>query len=182
MRTTAFLAITLCMYAVGAIYGGLTYGLGPHVALFTIVIGFGLPVILWLLFEWVMPALAAAFMGFAGRSHPISALLLGVPLVLLFSCVSPVVGSGAPELSAPVPWLSVYAKYRDTIEPLLVQRALIWLGVYGVVFVASFASRFVRPVVPAVPQPTPRQRMLQRLDELSQMAPEREQANGKRSG
>src|SRR4051794_6177394 len=107
------LALFLTLYVVIAAYAALAYLLGPLMQLGTIVVGFGLPILLYLGLEWVACPMVAAAAGFHARWSATTALLLGIPLVALFTFVTPVVGSGNPNLSVPVPWLSVHSSAKD---------------------------------------------------------------------
>lgn len=138
--------ILLSLYAVVTTYAALTYFLGELVPLATIVLGFGIFIILYLMLEWVATPMVAAFMGFHARWSVGTALVFGLPLVVAFTFVTPVVSSGNATLAVPVPWLSVYTKSRVEVLPLIWER-LVWWGVlYAVSMLLGLVSRKLKPV------------------------------------
>lgn len=138
--------ILISMYGVVAVYAALTYLLGDLVPLATIALGFGILIIPYLLLEWIATPLVAAIMGFQARWSIGVALVLGLPLVVAFTFATPVISSGDPTLSVPVPWLSVYAKSRATVLPLIKERLLWWGMLYAVAMLLGLVSRKLKPV------------------------------------
>ncbi|MCG2591727.1 hypothetical protein LZ009_02930 [Ramlibacter sp. XY19] len=133
------------LFAFAGLYALLCLGLGERMLVVTLVIGFGLPVFLWLAMEWVAPPLVAALAGSSARYFPLCSLLLGIPLVLVYTFVSPVAMGGSSDFSVPLPWLSVPKVRAKGLQDLLLWRAQMWLAVYAAVFLLAYVSRFVRP-------------------------------------
>ena len=139
------LTLFAALFAIAALYALLCVGLGKLMIVVTLVIGFGLPVLLWLAMEWAAPPLVALFAGGVARYFPICSLALGIPLVLAFTFVSPVASGGSSDFSVPLPWLSIAEVRAKGLGDLLLQRAQLWLAVYAGIFVLAYVSRVVRP-------------------------------------
>jgi len=139
------LAIFLTLYGVVALYAGIAYLAGPLVPLATIV-ALGLPVVVYLMLEWVATPLVAVAVGFHARWSLLTAVALGVPLVVLFTFVTPVVGSGDPNLSVPVPWLSVYSASKESALATARERLVWWASVYLACITVGLVSRRIRPI------------------------------------
>jgi hypothetical protein len=90
--------------------------------------------------------MVAAAAGFHARWSATTALVLGIPLVALFTFVTPVVGSGNPNLSVPVPWLSVHSSAKEGALAVARQHLVWWGGVYFACLAFGLLSRLVRPV------------------------------------
>jgi len=136
------LRVLLVFYAVGVLYAAITYFLGPYIPLATIALGFGLLIIPYLSVEWVFTPVLAVLIGFQARWWSIPALLVcGVPVIVLFTVISPVVSSGGESLAVPVPWLAVFTKSRTAVVPIIQERLLWW----GLLFAfAAFLGRLSR--------------------------------------
>ena len=132
-------------YAVVLVYAALAFYLGPLVPLGTIVVGFGLLIVPYLALEWVATPVVAVAMGYCARWSIGASVLLGVPLVALYALVTPVVSSGDPTLSVPVPWLSVYEANKVSIVPMISERLHWWASLY---LLSALAGRLSRGLVP----------------------------------
>ncbi|WP_348013780.1 hypothetical protein [Roseateles sp.] len=116
------------------------------IPLATIALGFGLLVIPYLMLEWVATPAVALVMGIQSRWWSVPAtLVFGVPLVVLLTVITPVVGSGSESLNVPVPWLAVYSKSKSSIMPILRERLLWWGALYTFSLLVGWASRRVLP-------------------------------------
>lgn len=134
----------LCLHLVPLTYGALMYRLGPVVPIATIALGFGLLIIPYLLLEWVVTPGIAVLMGFQARWRSVpSTLILGGPLVLLFTLVTPVVSAGSEGMGVPVPWLAVYANNKESIIPIIHERLVWWGLAFAASAIAGRMSNFI---------------------------------------
>lgn len=128
------------LYAGIILYATLNLLLGEYVGVITIRVGFGLPIIPYLIIEWIVTPLVAVYSGFQSQSSKKDALCVGLPLFVLYTVVTPVVGSGG---WVPVPWLSVFSQELQTVLPIISTRLLWWGGLYSVAYLCGM---FVRNV------------------------------------
>jgi hypothetical protein len=135
----ALLGVAIVLYAAFAVV------LGEGVQLVTIVFFFGLLVIPYLALEWVVTPLVAVVSGIYARWSIALALAAGLPLVLAFTIVTPVVSSGNSSLPVPVPWLSNYSSAKSAVVPIIRERLTWWISVYTLSFAVGLASRAIRP-------------------------------------
>lgn len=127
------------LYAVVIGYAVLAFAVGENGIIMIEVFGFGLPVLIWPLLEWVAPPLVAMTEGLRARES-ISSALRGIPLVLLFAIVTPTVKGKNVVIPAEVPWLAHHS-FRDGIVSVLLERVLLWSAVFLVVLVAVLVLR-----------------------------------------
>jgi len=138
------LIVTLYLFILA--YGAITYALGSFLQVLTVVLGFGLLIIPYLMLEWIATPLVALTMGFQARWSFSISIFLGVPLIVLFTVITPVVVSGNNSLPMPVPWLSVFEKGRFEVIPIIHERLIWWGGTYMAAVFIGRISRFIRPV------------------------------------
>ncbi|MDC6171138.1 hypothetical protein [Paucibacter sp. XJ19-41] len=139
-------AVAVTLYLGVLLYAALMYLLGPLVPVATIALGFGLLVIPYLMLEWIATPAVAAFMGFQARWSVAVALVIGLPLVALFTVITPVVSSGSESLAVPVPWLAVFAKSKSSVMAVVRERLVWWGTLYLSAVVAGRLSLHVRPL------------------------------------
>lgn len=135
----------LVLGVVIVVYGALTYILGEGLQLITIIFFFGLLLIPYLALEWVITPLVAMVSGIYARWSVTLALAAGLPLILAFTIVTPVVSSGNSSLPVPVPWLSIFASAKATVAPVIRERLAWWLSLYAICFAVGLISRVVKP-------------------------------------
>jgi hypothetical protein len=140
------LAAVLALYVPILLYAALALFLGKLVALATIVFGFGLLIFPYLMLEWIATPVVAAVMGFQARWGVAKALQFGLPLVILFTAVTPVISSGDATLAVPVPWLSVRPVGWAQVIPIVLERLSWWGSVYLVTLLAGLVSRKIKPI------------------------------------
>lgn len=134
--------LILALYLVVGLYAAVTYVLGPYIPLATIVLGFGMLVVPYLMLEWVLTPAVALLTGFQARWWSVPAvILLGSPLVVLFTVVTPVVSSGSQTLAVPVPWMAVHAKGTGAPLATIRERLVWWGSLHGLGLLAGWASR-----------------------------------------
>lgn len=119
------------LYAGIILYAAINLVLGEYVSIITIRVGFGLPIIPYLIIEWIVTPLVVAYSGFQSRWSKKDALCVGLPLFVLYTVVTPVVSSGG---WVPVPWLSVFSQELQTVLPIISTRLLWWGGLYSVAY------------------------------------------------
>jgi hypothetical protein len=139
------LPFIFALYASILAYGAATYFLGESLQLLTVVVGFGLLIVPYLTFEWVAAPVVALAMGFQARWSFMTSIVLGVPLVVLFTVITPVISSGNSSLPIPVPWLSVFEIGKSEVIPIIRERLIWWAGAYLAGMLIGWISRFVRP-------------------------------------
>lgn len=137
--------VVVVLYVGVLVYAALTYLLGPVIPIATIALGFGLLIIPYLMLEWVATPVVAALMGFQARWSVVAALIVGLPLVVLFTVITPVVSSGSESLAVPVPWLAVFAQSKSDIMPIVRERLLWWGALYACAMAIGRLSRYLRP-------------------------------------
>lgn len=130
---------TPVLYAVAIGYAVLALAVGENGIIMIDVFGFGLPVLVWLLLEWVAPPLVAATEGLRARES-IPGALRGIPLVLLFAVVTPTVKGRNVVIPAEVPWLAHHS-VGDGMVAVLLARVLLWCAVFCAFFVAALVVR-----------------------------------------
>ncbi len=108
------------------------------------VFGFGLPVILFLLIEWCISPLLAAYFGFQARWSYFRAIS-GVPLIFLYTIITPFIPGKSTVLPTDVPWLSRFPVHVDKAIPIIQDRLVWWLCVFFISLVFGNISRFVVP-------------------------------------
>lgn len=135
--------VAIFLYAGVLVYAALMYALGPLAPIATIALGLGLLIIPYLALEWVATPVVAALMGFQARWSVAAALVVGLPLVVLFAVVTPVVSSGSEFLGVPVPRLAVFAKSKTSIWPVLRERLVWWGALYTCALIVGRLSRHV---------------------------------------
>ena len=108
------------------------------------VFGFGLPVLCWLLMEWLAPLVIAIFMG-VQASASISRAMSGAPLVILFSVVSPTVHGKNVVIPTLIPWLAAFPSSLPHTLPILQERLLLWGSVFLGALVLGRISRLTHP-------------------------------------
>ncbi|MGQ5522201.1 hypothetical protein ACUHMQ_02965 [Chitinimonas sp. PSY-7] len=137
------------LYAFIILYAALTFLLGELVPIITIVLGFGMLIIPYLILEWVVTPMIAAVMGFQARWSLIAAIIFGIPLMFLYTIATPVVSSGNSSLPVPVPWLSVYKTMKHSILPIITERLIWWSGIYlFAAFIGKISCRWSPPKLP----------------------------------
>ena len=141
------IAVALTLYAGVLLYAAVAYFLGPLVPIATIALGFGLLIIPYLFMEWIATPVVAAVMGYQARWTISGALVFGLPLVVLFTAITPVVSSGNASMSVPVPWLSVFASNKAKVVPIILERLVWWVSLYLVALVTGRISRHIRPPI-----------------------------------
>lgn len=120
------------LYGVAIAYAALAYLVGENGIIMIEVIGFGLPMILWLALEWIAPLSIAVFMGFQARTSIVKALL-GAPIVVLYCLVTPTVHARNIVLPALIPWLAAFPSSLNQALPIIQERLVLW----GCVFLAA---------------------------------------------
>jgi len=101
--------------------------------------------IAYLAMEWIATPVVAGFAGLQSRYSHRQALLLGVPLVLLFTVATPTASSGGAGLYVIVPWLSLYQAKKVQMLPVLTQRLEWWAVIYALGYALGVVSRRLRP-------------------------------------
>lgn len=140
------LVLIFALYAFILIYGVTAYALGSFLQVVTVVLSFGLLIIFYLALEWIATPFVALAIGFQARWSFTTSLVLGAPLVVLFTVITLVVSSGNPSLPMPVPWLSVFKKARTEVIPIIHERLIWWGGIYMTGMLIGRISRFIRPI------------------------------------
>ena len=97
----------LLLYSVTIAYGLVAYLLGEMIVLPVLMIGFGLPILLFMAAHYAAAPLIACVVGYFARWSPLSSCFLGYPLVVLASAIFPL-GNTEKSLPVPVPWLAAY--------------------------------------------------------------------------
>lgn len=138
------LLFCISLYAVILIYAALAFALGEALALLTVV-ALGLPMVAYLAAEWIVTPLVAGYAGFQSRFSHAQALLVGIPLALLYVVVTPTLDTGPEGLYVRVPWLGLYAAKVDQIGPVLGERLRWWACVYAAGYAVGMVSRWVCP-------------------------------------
>ncbi len=128
-------------YAIAAIYALLTFFIREDGVLIVEAIGLGLPVLAFLLIEWVLPVLAAAIAGLQTK-WSLRAAINASPLVIVLACISPFVPGKNTVLPAHLPWMAAAPASVSQALEILVSQAPWWLLVY---VLALVAGRFLRP-------------------------------------
>ena len=132
------------MYAVAIGYAALALAVGEDGIIMIEVFGFGLPVLIWPMMEWVIAPLVAITVGLQARES-IPRALLGIPLVLLFALVTPTVKGKNTVIPAEVPWLAHHS-FGDAIVSVLLMRLLLWGGLFFISMVAAMVLRRFKTV------------------------------------
>lgn len=88
-------------------YGLIPYLLGQLIVIPILAIGFGLPIVLFVVIHYAGPPLVACVAGYGARWSLGASCLLGYPLLVLASAVFPI-GNTEGGLPVPVPWLAAY--------------------------------------------------------------------------
>lgn len=128
------------LYGIAIGYAALAYLARENGIIMIEVIGFGLPMILWLALEWVAPPVIAAFMGFQARQS-IGKAMFGAPIVILFSVITPTVPGKNVVIPALIPWLAAYPSSLNQALPIIQERLFLWGGVFLVAVVLGKISR-----------------------------------------
>jgi len=138
-------SLIISLYAFILAYGSATYFLGESLQLLTVIVGFGLLIIPYLALEWVASPVVALAMGFQARWSFRTSIILGAPLISLFTAITPVISSGNSSLPIPVPWLSVFERGRLEVFPIIQERLIWWACAYLTGLLIGWISRFIRP-------------------------------------
>lgn len=88
-------------------YGLVPFLLGKLIVLPVLVIGFGLPIFLFVAIHYAGAPIVACLAGYGARWSLGASCVLGYPLVILSSAVFPM-GNTEGSLPIPVPWLAAY--------------------------------------------------------------------------
>jgi hypothetical protein len=128
-------------YAIAAVYSLLMFLIREDGVLFVEVIGLGLPVLAFLIVEWVLPVLVAVIAGLQIK-WALRAAINAFPLVIVFACISPFVQGKNIVLPAHLPWMAAAPTSIPQAIEALVSRAPWWLLVY---VRALVAGRLMRP-------------------------------------
>ncbi|MGB2833539.1 MAG: hypothetical protein WBC07_11340 [Methylotenera sp.] len=108
------------------------------------VIGFGLPMLFWLAMEWIAPFTVSVFMGMKARES-FSKAMFGLPLVLLYSLVTPTIRGENHVIPSIIPWLAGFPSSLPKALPILQERMLLWCGVFIVSLIFAKISRLTHP-------------------------------------
>jgi hypothetical protein len=108
------------------------------------VIGFGLPMLLWWLLEWIAPLAVAVFVGFQARQS-FSKAMFGLPLVFIYALVTPTIRGENDVIPSIIPWLAGFPTSLTKAMPILQERTLLWCGVFIASLILARISRLTHP-------------------------------------
>lgn len=132
------------LYGIAIAYAAITCLVRENGIIMIEVIGFGLPLLLWLLFEWVAPPIIAALIGFQARQS-IAKALAGIPLVFLYASVTPTVHGKSVVIPSIIPWLAAFPSSLTQAMPIIQERLILWGGVFLVALIFGKISRQTHP-------------------------------------
>ena len=112
--------------------------------IFITVIGFGIPVLAFLLMEWVVPPLVAIFIGLQAR-WSFARTAYGLPLVILFAVITPSVHGKNVVLPTNVPWLAAFPASAADAAPIIQTRIVCWGALFLAALMLGRVSRAIRP-------------------------------------
>lgn len=108
------------------------------------VFGFGLPVLVLLVTEWVVPPLIAVFFGFQAR-WSFNKAISAIPLVILYSVISPTIHGKNTVLPVLLPWLADFPSSIALALPIIGERLVWWGSLFVIALVSGCISRVVSP-------------------------------------
>ena len=128
------------LYASATVYALLMLIVRENGVVLIEVLGFGLPVLVFLAIEWVLPVAVAAIAGFQNK-WSLQAAINAFPLVVVFAAISPFVSGKSTVLPTHLPWMAAAPSSISQAIEAIASRAPWWLLVY---VIALFAGRFMR--------------------------------------
>jgi hypothetical protein len=135
--------VFLFLYGFTILYAVVSYLLRQYVEIATILIGFGMPILLYLALEYIATPVIACIAGFYARWSIPFAVIVGYPLVILATVVFPVGNTKSNSLPVPVPWLAAYSASKDDVMREIPERLLWWTSLFLIFLIIGLITRWI---------------------------------------